>query len=106
MTLGDRIRRARLARNLTLEALGEKLGVSRQLVHQWETNRTSPANHIASLCEILEQPSAYFYDEKPSANGLNSKIARLSSAQRHVIEATIDAMLIQHPEPARKKAVK
>ena len=35
-TMGDRIRTLRLARNLTQEQLGEKLGVTRAAVSQWE----------------------------------------------------------------------
>lgn len=36
MGIGEKIRRARLARKMSLEALGRIVGVSRSAVHQWE----------------------------------------------------------------------
>lgn len=44
MSIGARIRQARTARdNLSQEALGERYGVSRSAVYQWETGATSPS---------------------------------------------------------------
>lgn len=39
-TLGDRIRQARTARNMTLEEVGEICGVSAAAVSQWESGTT------------------------------------------------------------------
>ena len=43
-TLGERIREARLSKELTQEALAELLGVARPTVTQWETGRREPDN--------------------------------------------------------------
>ena len=53
-TLGDRIRRARHERNLSLESLAEKLGVSKVSVWSWEMNRSRPRLALlSSLSDAL-----------------------------------------------------
>lgn len=42
MTLGDRIKLAREARGLSQEALGDKFGISKQAVYEWERGDASP----------------------------------------------------------------
>lgn len=55
MTLGEQIRRAREAKNLSQEALAEQLGVSRQAVSKWENGTAAPQGaNRAALIEILE----------------------------------------------------
>lgn len=41
-SLGNRIRRARLAKFMSLELLADKLGVSKVTIWNWENNRTIP----------------------------------------------------------------
>lgn len=55
MTLGEQIRSAREAKNLSQEALAEYLGVSRQAVSKWENGTAVPQGaNKAALIEILE----------------------------------------------------
>ena len=55
MTLGEQIRAAREAKNLSQEALAEQLGVSRQAVSKWENGTAAPQGaNRAALIEILE----------------------------------------------------
>lgn len=55
MTLGEQIRSAREAKNLSQEALAEHLGVSRQAVSKWENGTAVPQGvNMAALIEILE----------------------------------------------------
>ncbi len=42
MELGETLKRARQERELTQEALAERLGVSRQTISNWENNRSYP----------------------------------------------------------------
>ena len=69
MDLGKRIAKHRKALGLSQEALGERLGVSRQAVSKWETGAAAPdmENLMAlarefqvSLAELTETP------EKPA----------------------------------------
>jgi len=50
--------RARLAKGLTLQALGDAMGVSRQAVHQWEQGQTRPRDMptMAALANALGKP--------------------------------------------------
>lgn len=55
MTLGEQIRSAREAKNLSQEALAEYLGVSRQAVSKWENGTAVPQGaNMTALIEILE----------------------------------------------------
>lgn len=56
-SLGGRIRRARLAKFLSLEQLADDLGVSKVTVWNWENDRTRPRlARIAQLSDLLGLP--------------------------------------------------
>lgn len=97
MTLGAKIHKARKAKKLTLQALGDKLGVTRQLVNQWEKNKTDPRKHIEALCVQLEVPYEYFYGldhNKPAGpSSLDLKTRRLTAEQYKLVENMVDALL-------------
>ena len=71
-TMGDRLRRARQARHLSLRGLAEVLGVSPSLISQVETGRAKPsvntlyalANELGISLDVL-----LFMDTKPPAGG-------------------------------------
>ena len=50
MTIGERIKEIRQKRGLSQKKLGEKLGVSQQMIGQWETNKSNPK--LANLQKI------------------------------------------------------
>lgn len=56
MSIGKRIKRARVARGLTLEQVGEHFGISKQAVRDWETKKDGQpsADKLAKLREILK----------------------------------------------------
>ena len=55
MELGGQIRRLRLERHLTQEALADVLGVSRQAVTKWERGISLPSTaNLLALCEVLD----------------------------------------------------
>lgn len=105
MTVGQRIERARKAKGWSLQGLADRMGVSRQLVWQWERDETDPRKHAERLCTTLGLPYEHFFDGAAPSVGLDAKIRRLSPSNRAAIEAAIDALLAQqHPPP--KRAVK
>lgn len=74
MTLGERIAQQRKKLGLSQEALGERLGVSRQAVSKWETNAAAPdmENLMAlarefgiSLAELSGTPEEMNTGQKP-----------------------------------------
>jgi transcriptional regulator with XRE-family HTH domain len=65
--IGSLVRIGRLAREMSQEQLGEKLGVTFQQVQKYENgaNRVS-ASRLAEIAGALEVPISYFF---PGANG-------------------------------------
>ena len=54
MTIGHTIKSARLARGLTLHAVGDTLGIDGRHVQAWEAGRRNPGpTHLAKLAEVL-----------------------------------------------------
>ena len=55
MTIGQRIRKARLNREITRQELGEMLGVTEQAIYQYESSTRRPKPEImAKICEVLQ----------------------------------------------------
>lgn len=63
MTIGDQIKKIRLEKGLSQKELGKKLGVSQQMIGQWETDKSNPkretiekiANALNVSPEILDR---------------------------------------------------
>lgn len=105
--LGHRIRKARLARKLSLAKLGDLMDVSRQLVHQWENAESDPKKHIGELCRILQVPYEYFHGEVGEASdSLEAKVARLTPDNRAAIAPAVDALLSQQKQQKEQIKIK
>ena len=53
MTIGQRIAQKRKEENLSQEALGEQLGVSRQAVSKWENGTSDPTTgNLLALAKL------------------------------------------------------
>lgn len=64
---GDKLRLARLLNGYTQKQLGDCVSVSRQFIHQMESDDKSPANDVLeALCEALKVECKFF--EKPVGN--------------------------------------
>ena len=64
MTLGEKIFNFRTQQGLSQEALGEKLGVSRQSVSKWETDQSIPElDKIVAVSEIFGVSTDYLLKE-------------------------------------------
>jgi transcriptional regulator with XRE-family HTH domain len=98
MTLGNKIKSARKARKLSLDKLGKQLGVSRQLVWQWERDESDARKHIEQLAQALEVPVEYFYGPTRPDEHLGTKIKRLTPAQQKFIESMVDNLLDQEED--------
>jgi transcriptional regulator with XRE-family HTH domain len=107
MTIGERIRKARTAKKLSLDKLGAKIGVSRQLVWQWENDKTDPSKHIEALSAHLDVPFDYLYGAESRPDDLADKLSLLTPEQQELIHTMIDKMIGQAgPTTARKTYVK
>jgi len=90
LLLGDKIKAKRIGRNITLEQLATKAGVSKGLISQIENNRTVPSlpvlfNIIHSLDEDLK---TFFEDMHDSFNKSHILIIRKGQGKLFAKEAT------------------
>lgn len=95
MTLGNLIKKAREAKKLTLQALADELGVSKQLVWQWEKGTSDPRKHIKALSVHLDRPVEYFYATKRSPAVMEAKFQQLTPEQQAAVETLMDTFLGQ-----------
>lgn len=79
-TMGDRIKRLRIENNMTLEELGNKVGVGKSTVRKWENGiiANMRRDKIAKLATALGVSPAYLMnwesnDTSPSENTESSK---------------------------------
>lgn len=57
-TLGERIRAARQAANMTMAGLGERIGISAQAVEKWESGQSAPSyQNLVLVTELLGFPA-------------------------------------------------
>lgn len=55
MTTGEKIKYYRKSQNLSQENLAEKVGVSRQAVSKWESNKSSPStDNLVIIGKVLD----------------------------------------------------
>ena len=71
MTLGEKIYNLRTEKGFSQEALGEKLGVSRQSVSKWETDQSVPElDKIVAISEVFGVSTDYLLKEEEEAEEL------------------------------------
>lgn len=64
--LGSKIKRVRIAKNLTQTELAEKLNVNRSAISYWESNTKTPTfDNIVELAKIVGVTLDYFNDNSP-----------------------------------------
>lgn len=108
LTMGERIFSRRKELGLTMEELGNKVGVQKSAVNKWEKGivENMKQSTIVALAKALECSPVWlcgFFDDdvqapSPAYQGkkdaeLLLKIHQLNAQNRTIIETTIDAML-------------
>lgn len=70
MTVGDRIRKARLEQGMTQQELADYIGVSKQAVYKYETNIVTniPTDKIDAIARRLRVAPSYLmgWEEQPN----------------------------------------
>jgi len=78
MSIGQRISKLRKENNLSQEYIAEKLGVSRQAVSKWETDRSAPDTYnLISLAELFNVSVEYIAIGKQPDNNQEIKRAEV-----------------------------
>lgn len=85
--LGERLRLARHLSGLSLEAVGERVGASRQHVHQLEVGKSEPSKQMAAaLADALFVDASFFATPIPNLIQLeHCHFRRLKSASQNLI---------------------
>jgi transcriptional regulator with XRE-family HTH domain len=69
--IGRKIRQRRTELRLTLAQVGEKCGVSLQMVHKYEIGLSIiPAHMVWRLSQCLDVPIGYFFSDLPQLRAL------------------------------------
>jgi transcriptional regulator with XRE-family HTH domain len=62
--LGDRIRKIRKQKKMTIKGMAEAAGVTSSLVSQIEKNKANPSiNSLMAIAKVLQVPMASFFEE-------------------------------------------
>jgi len=59
--VGIQIKKARTDKGMSQEQLGDKLGVTWEMISRYENGRSSARKYLTQLSEILEKPISYFF---------------------------------------------
>lgn len=70
MNIGEKIKNARLKKGLTLQELGEKIGLSQATMSKYETGdiKNIPNTRLKQLSKILDVDISYFYEGTKNKN--------------------------------------
>lgn len=69
MDIGEKIKTLRKSKNKSQETLAFDIGVSRQTINKWETNKAQPnTENLLLLCSIFEVSADYFFESEPVDN--------------------------------------
>ena len=123
MTTGQRIAAKRKERNLSQEALGEALGVSRQSIYKWESDASLPdIDKLVALSRLFSVPVGWLLgvEEEPEASAetfsdeqlqriedllhryQQANLGQLSEAQQEQVEELVARRLAESkPRPSR-----
>lgn len=99
MTIGERIAEKRKSLGLSQEALGEKLGVSRQAIYKWEADQSLPeVDKLIGLSRLYNVSVGWLLGEEQEDS--NEGTPEFSEEQIHLIEELL------HKNQSQKEAPK
>ena len=95
MTIGEKIKKIREDKNLSLRDFAKKLGVSHPIVSRWEDNLTVPnAKYVAKMSKVFGVSSDWllndwgdmFFDEKVTKSYVDGIEKNLSDLKDEILE--------------------
>ena len=87
MDFGKRLKHERTAKNITLEELGQKIGVSRQTIQRYESGVISniPSDKIESIAKALDTTPAYLMGWGKSPDDISDIYDRLEPPRKEIV---------------------
>jgi transcriptional regulator with XRE-family HTH domain len=84
LLIGDKIKTKRTLKNITLEQLAQKAGVSKGLISQIENNRTVPSLPVLfNIIHSLEENLPGFFEDMQDGNSKNHILLVRKGEERH-----------------------
>lgn len=85
MTLGEKIRTLRLAKGLTLQALGDVFGINRASVSEWESGKSKPEpDKLPALARVLGTTIDELMSREPLQDRASAESSPIPSSFRRV----------------------
>ena len=108
MTVGQRIAQKRKELGLSQEALGEKLGVSRQSIYKWESDTVLPeVEKLVALSRLFSVPVGWLLGVEDAAPETSEAAPELTDAQlamvKEIVEQYLTAREEVKPNPWRRR---
>ena len=105
MTLGQRIAQKRKELGLSQEALGDKLGVSRQSIYKWESDSALPeVEKLITLSKLFGVSVGWLLGVEEDAAPASDDSSELTEAQLKMVEEIVDRYIaaLLKPKPRRR----
>jgi len=97
MTLGEKIKQARLDRKYTQKQLADLVGAKHNTISNWEKDQNKPSPDIIELlCGALEVPPSYFFEAEPEfelsliEQNILKKFKKLGVHGREIVSKVIE----------------
>ena len=104
MTMGQRIAQKRKEQNLSQEALGETLGVSRQSISKWESDSSLPEiEKLVALSKLFGVSVGWLLgveEERPEENGGSDE---LTEEPMKLVEEIVGRYIAAQPKPMSRR---
>ena len=100
MTVGQRIAQKRKELGLSQEALGDRLGVSRQSIYKWESDSTLPeVEKLIALSKLFGVSVGWLLGVEEDAAPEAVPSCELTEAQLRMVEEIVSRYLSAQPKP-------
>lgn len=104
MTIGQRIAQKRKELGLSQEALGDRLGVSRQSIYKWESDTALPEiDKLIALSRLFSVSVGWLLgvEEPPPETGEAEPDGELTEQQLHMVEEIVSRYTAALPRPQK-----
>ncbi|MBD3280212.1 helix-turn-helix domain-containing protein [Candidatus Dojkabacteria bacterium] len=78
--IGLQIRKARLEKGFSQDELGDKIGVTWEMISRYENGRSSPSRHVDKLAKALGKSVGYLYGQ--DIDPIKENVEKIASALR------------------------
>lgn len=102
MTIGQRIAQKRKEQGLSQEALGDRLGLSRQAIYKWESDAALPEiDKLVALSRLFGVSVGWLLGVEETPEVLQDTGSELTETQLSMVEEIVNRYLTARPRPEK-----